>query len=389
MVSMCAWPLNKLEPQLDQEFQEFYNTNISFTPTGKPLVNLKTKISSTFITKSVNFFAKNQKTPSKIDKYFNNFHDIWRFLLDMGQFKIAERLWHDVLEFVLEWENSKPKIHKGTPYYWFAGTEILNGELEKGFIHMHQALEEDIKRHNTANPQTPAFFFVTLDYEQTKQYFQQIVRNASDFLDLKIDGYFIYMWNRRPSNLNLTSFKSKFLEQTGTLLESIFYFVYSLFKMKQLLNIKQELRQNPFSSLVEMDLIFGLCLVVEEIIKQKDTTSYLSNNPVYFSNRIAFLSEKTDLSIHDINNRAPNRGWKPKRPITQDCSGSRLAGTLSALLGSTYPHTSGIEDDLVLSYALRNFAAHSIASLQLVYEEFETIVQRVLNALFFSIESLY
>lgn len=387
MVSI--WPLNKLEPQLDQEFQKFYSTNISFTPTGKPSVNLKMKISSEFITKSTNFFAKNQKTPSKIDEYFNNFHDIWRLLLNMEQFKAAERVWNDILKFVLEWENSNPKIHKGTPYYWLAGTEILNGELEKGFIHMHQALKEDIRTHNTANPQTPAFFFVTLDYEQTKQYFQQIVRRASNFLDLKIDGYFIYMWNKRPSNLNLASFKSKFLEQTGTILESIFYFVYSLFKMEQYLDITPELRQNPFSSLIETDLIFGLCLIIEEILKEKDTTSYLSDKSVYFSNRIAFLSEKTDLSIHDTNTRASNRGWKLKTTISQDCSGHRLAGTLSNLLGSTYPHTYGIEDDLVLAYALRNFAAHSIAGLQLVYKKFETIVQRVLNALFFSIESLY
>ena len=47
---------------------------------------------------------------------------------------------------------------------------------------------------------------------------------------------------------------------------------------------------------------------------------------------------------------------------------------ISDLLDSTYPHTSGIENDLVLVYALRNFAAHSIASQQLIYEKFEKII---------------
>jgi hypothetical protein len=369
-------PLNKLEPDLDKEFEGFYQTNLASTANGKTTVNLKLAFSTEFKERSHDFFSKYQAQYSVIDRYFNNFHPIWRLYLDMGQFKAAERLWDDVLDIVSEWETDQQKIHKGTPFYWLAGTAILNGELERGFALMHQALEEDIRTQNIRTPRTPAFFFVTLNYEEAHQYFRQIVLEASNFLEDKINNYTSYMRNSR-SNLDLPNFKSRFLEQTN-ILEIVFYFVYTLFKARHmLLDVRREWRQNAFSSLLETSMIFDLCLIIEEAIKEKDNTRYPANRPIYFSNRVSFLSQTAGLTIHRNLSR-----------ISADCA-SDFVGTLSMLLDSTYNLANGIEEDLSIALAFRNFAAHSIESLKLVYEKFEEIFQRVLNALFFSVETLY
>jgi len=64
-------------------------------------------------------------------------------------------------------------------------------------------------------------------------------------------------------------------------------------------------------------------------------------------------------------------------------------GVLGRLLSSSYSEAKGIEEYLIVAYAFRNFAAHSLESLQLLYEKFEEIFQRVLNTFFFAIEILY
>jgi len=368
---------NKLEPDLDKEFARFFEANVTST-NGKSSVNLQLKFPEGFKEKSHAFFSKHQTHHSLIDNYFSNFHDVWRTYLDMEQFKAAEQLWDDVLRIVLEWEGYQQKIHKGTPFYWLAGTAILNGELEKGFALMHQALEEDVRTHGVPTPKTPAFSFVTLNYQETQQYFRSIVLEGSKFLENCISKYASYMKSCGASNLCLADFKSLFLAQTNVL-EIVFYFVYTLFKARHLLlNVKTEWRQNAFSSLLETGVIFNLCLTIEEAIKEKDDTRYPADRPIYFSNRISFLSGKAGLSLDSSKLR------RIRENLDRD-----FPGVLGRLLSSSYSEAKGIEECLIVAYAFRNFAAHSLESLQLLYEEFEEIFQRILNAFFFAVEILY
>jgi|SRR5918996_1351579 hypothetical protein len=43
---------------------------------------------------------------------------------------------------------SRGTIHKGSAYYFWAVTCILKEDLEKGFLLMHQALEEDMRNRS-------------------------------------------------------------------------------------------------------------------------------------------------------------------------------------------------------------------------------------------------
>lgn len=162
---------------------------------------------------SLRFFDDNKDDYTVQDEFFNNFTIIWRNFLAMQLFSRAEQLWNDALGIAYEWEkrNQGARIHKGTPYYFLGVTSILNGELDKGFLLMHQALEEDKKTQNSQTPRTPAYFFVTLDYKKQNQFFRDKVLEIASFTGERLE---VYRSSGRGS-LTIDDFKSKFLEETA------------------------------------------------------------------------------------------------------------------------------------------------------------------------------
>jgi hypothetical protein len=71
-----------------------------------------------------------------------------------------------------------------------------------------------------------------------------------------------------------------------------------------------------------------------------------------------------------------------------------FSNTLDDFLRHSYKLPSGlilnpIEEDLAITYGFRNFAAHKIENQPVIYQSFQTIVQRCLNVIFFAIESSY
>ena len=79
------------------------------------------------------------------------------------------------------------RIHKGAPYYYWGVTCILKEEIEKGFLLMHQALEEDKKSATIVKFQNaPSYTFVTLDYLQQKQLFYDKVKEIANFLEIQL-----------------------------------------------------------------------------------------------------------------------------------------------------------------------------------------------------------
>jgi len=95
---------------------------------------------------------------------------------------------------------------------------------------MHQALEEDRKTHKTQKPKTPAYFFTTLDYTRVQQFFRNNVLQVSNFIEKGIKEY----QSIRGGNLELNDFKERFLDE-GTLQETVFYFVFAIYRLKKLI----------------------------------------------------------------------------------------------------------------------------------------------------------
>lgn len=320
------------------------------------------------------FFDQNYGNNHACDGFFTNFTIIWQSFLKQKLYKNAEDLWDLALNIAYEWENKNlPKrIHKGTPYYFWGVTCILNEDLEKGFLLMHQALEEDKKSFRTDTPKTPAYSFVTLDYEKQDQFFRPKVLKIARFVDEKLGIY----QSSRGGTLTLPDFKLRFLEEP-ILQEVVFYFVFESFHLKKLAEIDKKLTQNAFGSLLQSKIIFGLCLIVDNVLKQKNPSQWK------FFDHLKFLSSKSSLRLDNQKLWELNRAFKNNFPDTLQ----KLLNSQYQFQGRTSLHA--IEEDLAITYGFRNFGAHKIEDQPVIYQNFDEISQRILNALFFAIEKLF
>lgn len=328
------------------------------------------------------FFDQSEGNYHDQDGFFNNFSIIWQVFLNQGRFKNAEHLWDLALNIAYEWKikNQNKRIHKGTPYYFWGVTCILNGDLEKGFLLMHQALEEDKKSRQTKTPDTPAYSFVTLDYEKQDQFFRQKVEEIAKFVDEKLNIY----RSLRGGTLTLPFLKSKFLEESA-LPEVVFYFIFELFRLKKLLvEIDRRLTQNVFSSLLQANTILDFCIIVENIIKNQNKYQNKNLKQQTIKPLLEFLSSNSSLNLHKNDNL---------KNLNIDF-GNDFSKTVQELIMSQHKFQDGstlqpIEEDLAISYGFRNFGAHKVEDQPVVYQNFDEISMRILNALFFSVEKLY
>ncbi|MCX8151399.1 MAG: hypothetical protein N3D85_07885 [Candidatus Bathyarchaeota archaeon] len=321
-----------------------------------------------------NYFQPTQSHADQ-DAFFNRFTPIWVDLIQKCRYFEAMNVWNVALKLAFQWEqkNHPNTIHKGTPYYFLGVTAILNNELEKGFLLMHQALEEDKRTLKTQIPPTPAYYFVTLDYVNQKQFFRLKVEEISNYLSERIDRYA----NSRSGTLAIDQFKTKFLECTA-LSEEVFLFVFLLFKLKLILETNDRLKQNVFSSLIHARLLFDICLVLEKAIEHKNHKSK-HGSKLSFSNEMKFLSQKASLSIDCFVIKKLNFDFR-----------ADFAKTINDMLGSKYSlELSDIKIDLAIAYGIRNFVAHRVEDQPVLYKNFDELSQRLLNALFFAVEKLY
>jgi hypothetical protein len=334
-----------------------------------------------FIIDPQTFFDQKIDDYGAHDEFFNGFTPIWNFFLNQRRFMTAGDLWRLALNFAYDWEEKNNKrIHKGTPYYFWGVTCILNADLENGFLLMHQALEEDKRTHKCDKPSTAAYSFVTLDHGNQKQFFKPKVEEVSRFVDEKLGAY----RSRTGGALTLPDFKSKFLENSP-LQEVVFYFVFTIFRLKKLIEgIDQRLKENAFSTLLQANTLLDFCLIVENVMKKQ------INKPTMYELLIQ-LSNQLSLNLHKGSGGS---GDKNLGKLNTDFKGDNFGKTLEQLLSSQYRFQDGtalqsIEEDLAITYGFRNFGAHEIENQPVVYENFDEISKRILNALFFSVEKLY
>ena len=255
--------------------------------------------SSYFTTHTGNWVAHNN--------FFEGFTPIWQVLLRTGRFLKAYWLWELALECAKEWEKTNPtqRIHKGTPYYFWGMTAVLGGDLDRGFLLMHQALSEDMYLTGSSIPSTPAFAFVSLEYEKRDQAFHFKVQEIAQFLESALETY----RRTRSHALNIDELRSKLL-QSADLSVVAFNFVFILFRLHLLLKkVESVVRKNEFAALLETNLLFNLCLVIDSIIHNKNTEKW------QFIDHAKFLSVASGLSIQRPQLREINSAFKDDFPL--------------------------------------------------------------------------
>jgi hypothetical protein len=369
-IAEWQFSIEDLGASMNEQFQKLYNYYFS----GKGFER------SGFHSESLNFFDKNNSSKD-LHRYFNNFTPLWQFLLQQGSFFYAEQVWEIAVGTSKKWEeqNQNKKIYKGAGYYFWAITCILKEDLEKSFLLMHQALEEDRKNVNSSYIQrrtTPAYSFVILDYEQQNQLFRKKVLEMAEFVEQRLNNY----QTLRNGKLTMAEFKVKFLQNSG-LIEQVFLFVFELFHVKKLLSEnRQGLTQNVYGSMLMIQLISTFSLLIDNIIKYK----YSNNQDPYkqqFIDLLIFLSAKANLKLDKSKLQEINKMYKRNFNSTlDDLINSRPV--LKAKL-------QAIEEDIAISYGFRNSAAHKIRNRPYIHGNFNKIVDRLLNVFFLAVEKLY
>lgn len=274
--------------------------------------------------------------------------------------------WDRVIQDTLDWEcNTGKTIAKGTPFYFAGSAHMLNGDLDIGFLMMHQALEEDKlwsaeRESDREYVDAPALRFVTLDYQNTQQFLFEYVRNLSDFLKCKIDRY----RKCRKDGLTLEDFGTKFLkrrskddkEKDELFLALAFHFVFALSRLKRIEETPQKLRESSFSSQLWMDIFFDIAQCIEQELREQSIGLF---------DLLKRLVGETEL-----------RNWSDEQEEKFD-----------ELIERLIEQDKTIKGDLIMAYLFRNRAAHDLRPRDEVAKHATEIAQRLLNALFYVIES--
>lgn len=343
---------------------EFISLHQSFF--GLPAINL-----SKFRNISLHFFDSIKNNANKWalhDKYFNNFTIIWTKLLNQRKFIEAERIWEMALNIINEWEQkTQERIHKGTPYYFWAVTCFLKDDIETGFWLMNQAFLEDILTHQTNEPNTAAKYFLYFNTEPAEQFFKPKLNKVKAFLSNYIKEYNA----SRTRSLSYDNFVHKFLKEPDISKEIKFHFNFNIFKLEKILNrFPKPSNNNTISSLFYLEIIFDLCKVLEFFIK----------NP----NRDNFLEDIKDLAVK----------FNPNSPvinvISRDFHTNNFMPTLKEILDNRYninnDELDELEKDILITYGFRNFGAHRIEENRIIIENFENIIKKIMNVIFYAID---
>jgi hypothetical protein len=354
---------------MNQQFQKLYEYYLL----GKNIDLSK------FYNESSGYFDNNSSVDTH-DRYFNNFTPLWGLLLQQGLFFHADQLWQIAIEAAKKWEenqrNQNYMIHKGAPMYFWGVTCILKEDLEKGFLLIHEALNEDRRNINPDDIQgTPVYAFITLNYEQQKQYFRPKVLEISQFLSQKLNVY----QSSRNGRLTMSELRGKFL-QNSDLVEQVILFVYELFHLKKLLSEnKKGLTHNVYGSMLMVQSIFTFSLLIDNIIKNK----YNDPDPhkQQFIDLLIYLSERANLNLDK------SKLLKVKEMFTDNPS-----QTVEDLVNSRPIFRTKIqplEGNMVLSYCFRNAAAHKIGDRPYIHVNYNNIVDRLFNLFFLAVETLF
>ncbi|NOX66080.1 MAG: hypothetical protein GXO85_09885 [Chlorobi bacterium] len=356
--------INNLQPSVDKAFLDLHASYF-----GNHCYDL-----DSFKSEAIVFFTSAINDTQKQDSFFNNLTIIWRKLLNESRFDEASALWEFTINIALDWEqkNKGQHIHKGTPYYFWGMTTIIRGDIDQGYALMHQALEEDVRTLNNPFPDSPGLAFTTLDYKKVDQAFRdwvlQLANHLNSILNINSSKY--------GGNLPLSIFRKKLLSSPPNR-DIMFLFAHTVAKFYKFGLMPKHSLSSDFAGQLEMNLFFNIALVIDAVIKNKNTGKN------QFIDHAAFLSKKCHLNLTKSRLREINKDFN-----------NDFEGTLNQLLDDKYISSGGLKvqhlsSSLAITYGIRNRGAHNISSVSTIWKRFEDIKQHIFNTLFISIEKLY
>lgn len=318
-------------------------------------------------------FVNSVHAPAAHDHYFNCFTQIWNTLMASGRLDVAERVWELAFKPVQEWEHahSGELIDKGTLCYFWGATALLRGNLDRGYLLIHQSVEEDSRTSGQQIPLTPSYALVSLDYEKPDQAFQSWVLEQASFLEGFVDDY--VSTHKQP--LTIDDVKRKFLNNPPNL-DAIFQLTFAVARLHGISGLPDQAKHNPFAGQIQLNLLFDLLLVIDVAIRKFNPTEK------DFSKQEMFLLKRAGHSLAQADFEEVHRQFK-----------SDFEAALQAALDGTLKAHSltldRLQCDVHLAYELRNLGAHEVEIVPTIWKDFDRIQRAVFRSFCATVDFLY
>jgi len=282
-------------------------------------------------------------------------------------------LFRHTVGLVEQWEFDHPTElarHKGTPYYWLGMGYTLLGDLDRAFLYMHLALEEDRRTSGEKVPQMPAFAFVSLDTQTREQAFKEAVDAYAAFIEERLGRY------RKDTggSLTLPALREKVIP-VETRWDGMFHLAYATARIRHLELLGPVATKTAFGRNLLGQAIGDICVVAEEWMRDG-----WPGDGEFLKHAVRFLrsSGVTDAQeVVDSVATAATTDW---------------GRTLEALLDGTHRSPrrplSAVELDVAAAWQMRNSVAHRVTANEVIAKRFGDIERRVYGAVFAIAEAL-
>jgi hypothetical protein len=361
-----------IAPDIDEAFSFFYKSiiadNLNIGLICEKHLNTLEEVCFKYLT--------NHHDTETTRKYFKNLRFIWSHYIRNEMFSEAECYMDRILFSIIEFERQKNiSVHKGPIYYFLGGTHLMLGKTDSGFLLMHKSYDEDIR---TGQPQpTPSLKFVSLNFQDPGQYFGFAVRAYADYLSRFFNSYRM----AKVSYYNIEKFCSTFLLANPDS-DIVFSFTHVIAKLFHFSRLPIQTIMSNFAGQYKLNLLFDLALIIENTLRLQ--------HPDYQTRNLLFPELAENL--------AQSQNWNLTKGHLQGHlnqeSTKDYTHCLESLLERQFKFkykTSNVflENDLGITYLIRNRGAHDLSSIKVITLRFDEILQSLFNILFLVAEEMY
>lgn len=321
--------------------------------------------------------------PAAHDHYFICFTPLWNACMSSGRLDVAERVWQLAFEPVEEWEQAHPGelIDKGALCYFWGATALLRGDLDRGYLLVHQSVEEDSRTSGLPLPPTPSFALVSLDYQKPDQCFRPWVIEQGRYFEIFVKDYAAI--HGRP--LAIDDVKRRFLDKPPTL-DAVFLITFTVARLRGISGLPDQTKRNAFAGQIELNLLFDLLLVIDVAVRHANPmrTKKARNGKLAeltFYDQALYLLKSSghphEKHFADVHHQFDH--------TIETAIQEALDGTLTSSAGPL----DRIQCDVHLAYELRNRSAHEIETVPIIWKEFDRVQRVVFRCFCAVVDYLY
>ncbi len=303
---------------------------------------------------------------------------------------------------VLGWEGRNPgkQLHKGSCFYYAGMTAIVARDIDGGYLFMHAALQEDIRKSHDNNPapDSPSAAFVVMDADKVAQTFRVWVVAQAQRVETELSRY----RSQHGRALTFAELRKKFLAQPA-LREAAYLFSHSVARIMRLEmheRVTRSALDSDFAAQLGLGLMFDFTLVTDALIKPHYPGNKMikrgNNGKPAMKRGQAVL--KTHLTFFDLAEHLSDKAGlqlseQDLKDINAAFNGGLDAGLVS-MLGGTHVVSGqgpigGLKASLAVAYGCRNSGAHTVSASTILRSRFVEVRAALLDTVFLAVETFY